>query len=124
VLARRDEILFAEKIRRNARTWEHMDNYRRLVEDILGRVEPKIAEQIKRRPHYIETFGEAGPLSITLIAREAEAGELASRDYEFSHKSIEGHMARGYESAKKVLESGGSASSGADDSPGSNLYKF
>jgi NTE family protein len=118
VLARRDEIFFAEKIRKSTRTWEHIDNYRRLVEDILGSVEPNIAEQIKRRPHYIETFGEAGPLSITRITREAEAGELASRDYEFSRKSIEGHMARGYDIARKVLESGGSASSGADDSPG------
>jgi predicted acylesterase/phospholipase RssA len=103
VLARRDEIFFAEKIRRNIRGWEFIDNYRRLVDEIMGHLEPKFAEQIRRRPHYIETFGEAGPLSITRITREPTAGELPSRDYEFSRKSIEEHIAQGYDVAKRAL---------------------
>jgi predicted acylesterase/phospholipase RssA len=34
VLARRDEIFFAEKIRRNIRTRAYIDDYRQLVEEI------------------------------------------------------------------------------------------
>jgi len=43
VLARRDEIVFAEKIRPNIRTWEYIDNYGQLVEEIMASIEPKIA---------------------------------------------------------------------------------
>jgi NTE family protein len=89
VLARRDEIVFAEKIRRNIRTWEYIDDYRQLVEEIMASVEPNTAAQIRRRPRYIETVGETCPLSVTRINREPVEGESLSRDYEFSRKSID-----------------------------------
>lgn len=104
VLARRDEIVFAEKIRRNIQTWEYIDDYRQLVEEIMTSVEPKIAEQIKRRPSYIETVGEVCPLSVIRINREPIEGESVSRDYEFSRKSIDQLIAQGYAIAAKTLE--------------------
>ena len=103
VLARRDEILFAEKIRRSVRNWEYIDGYRQLVEEIMANVEPTVAEQIRRRPRYIETVGESSPLSITRFTREAVEGEPVSRDYEFSRQSIDQHIAQGYEIAAKIL---------------------
>jgi predicted acylesterase/phospholipase RssA len=103
VLARRDEILFAEKIRRSVRNWEYIDGYRQLVEEIMANVEPKLAEQIRRRPRYIETVGESSPLSITRFTREAVEGEAVSRDYEFSRQSIDQHIAQGYQIAAKIL---------------------
>ena len=104
VLARRDEIVFAEKVRRNIRVWEHIDDYRQLVEEIMASVEPKAAEQIRRRPRYIETIGETCPLSITRIIREPVEGESVSRDYEFSRASIDQLIAQGYAIAVKTLE--------------------
>jgi Patatin phospholipase len=96
--------VFAEKIRRNVRMWEYIDDYRQLVEEIMASVEPKAAEQIRRRPSYIETVGEAGPLSVTRINREAVEGESVSRDYEFSRTSIDQLIAQGYAIAVKTLE--------------------
>ena len=55
MLARRDEIVFAEKIKRDIRTWEYIDNYRKLVEEVMASPDPKTAEQITKRPRYIET---------------------------------------------------------------------
>jgi NADPH-dependent 2,4-dienoyl-CoA reductase/sulfur reductase-like enzyme/predicted acylesterase/phospholipase RssA len=107
VLARRDEIVFAEKIRRNIRTWEYIDNYRKLVEEVMASLDPKTAEQISKRPRYIETVGEASPLSVTRITREPVEGESASRDYEFSRKSIDQHIADGYALAAKTLKAAG-----------------
>jgi len=104
VLARRDEIVFAEKVRRNIRVWEHIDDYRQLVEEIMAGVEPKAAEQIRRRPRYIETIGETCPLSIIRINREPVEGESVSRDYEFSRTSIDQLIAQGYAIAVKTLE--------------------
>jgi patatin-like phospholipase len=103
VLARRDEIFFAEKIRRNIRSWEQIDDYRQLVEEIMGNLEPKVAEQISRRPRYIETLGEACPLSVRRITREPVHGELISRDYEFSRKTIDQHIADGYAVTTRTL---------------------
>jgi NADPH-dependent 2,4-dienoyl-CoA reductase/sulfur reductase-like enzyme/predicted acylesterase/phospholipase RssA len=68
VLARRDEILFAEKFRRSVRSREYVDGYRQLVEDIMAHLEPNVAEQIRHRPRYIETVGESCPMSITRIS--------------------------------------------------------
>jgi NADPH-dependent 2,4-dienoyl-CoA reductase/sulfur reductase-like enzyme/predicted acylesterase/phospholipase RssA len=104
VLARRDEIVFAEKIRRNIRNWEYIDNYRKLVEEVMGSLDPKTAEQISKRPRYIETVGEACPMSVTRITREPVEDESVSRDYEFSRKSIEQHMAQGYALTEKTLK--------------------
>ena len=107
VLARRDEIVFAEKIRRNIRTWEYIDNYRKLVEEVMASLDPKTAEQISKRPRYIETVGEACPLSVTRMTREPVEGKSASRDYEFSRKSIDQHIADGYALAAKTLKAAG-----------------
>jgi NADPH-dependent 2,4-dienoyl-CoA reductase/sulfur reductase-like enzyme/predicted acylesterase/phospholipase RssA len=107
VLGRRDEIVFAEKIRRNLRTWEYIDNYRKLVEEVMASLDPKTADQISKRPRYIETVGEACPLSVTRITREPVEGESVSRDYEFSRKSIEQHIADGYALTEKTLKAAG-----------------
>src|SRR5215813_772998 len=104
VLARRDEIAFAEKISRNIRTWEDIDNYRKLVEEVMASLDPKTAEQISKRPRYIETVGEASPLSITRIIREPVEGESVSRDYDFSRRSIDKLIAQGYALTAKTLK--------------------
>ena len=99
--------MFAEKIKRNIRTWEYIDNYRKLVEEVMASLDPKTAEQISKRPRYIETVGEACPLSVTRITREPVEGESVSRDYEFSRKSIDQHIADGYALTAKTLKAAG-----------------
>jgi NADPH-dependent 2,4-dienoyl-CoA reductase/sulfur reductase-like enzyme/predicted acylesterase/phospholipase RssA len=121
VLARRDEIVFAEKIRRNISVWEYIDNYRKLVEDVMASLDRKTAEQISKRPRYIETVGEACPMSVTRITREPVEGESASRDYEFSRRSIEHHIAQGYALTMKTLRSEGHLRANAHVAPASGI---
>lgn len=104
VMARRDEIFYAEKIQRDIHLRQLLDRYRQLVEEIMGWVEPPLVDQIKHWPLYIQTLGEAPPLSITRIVHEGEEGEPASKDYDFSRASIEGHKREGYRMARRVLE--------------------
>ena len=70
----------------------------------MASLDQKTAEQITKRPRYIETVGEACPLSVTRITREPVEGESASRDYEFSRKSIDQHIAQGYALTTKTLK--------------------
>lgn len=104
VIARRDEIFYSEKISKDIRTKELIDNYKRLAEELMGYLEPGVVEQIRHRPLYIRTMGDAPPISITRIVYEGKEGESASKDYDFSCKSIEEHKKEGYRIAKRILE--------------------
>lgn len=107
VIARKDEIFYSEKINKDIRTKELIDKYKQLVEELMGYLEPLVVEQIRHRPLYIQTMGDAPPISITRIIHEGEEGEPASRDYDFSRKSIEEHKKEGYRIAKRILEKEG-----------------
>ncbi|HSE83879.1 MAG TPA: FAD-dependent oxidoreductase [Thermodesulfobacteriota bacterium] len=104
VLARRDEIFYSEKIRKDIRTKELIENYRKLVEGIMNYLEPETASQIRQRPLYIQTMGDSAPISITRIVHEGEEGEPPSKDYDFSRKTVEGHIMEGYRVAKRILD--------------------
>ncbi|MCI0653196.1 MAG: FAD-dependent oxidoreductase [Methylococcaceae bacterium] len=103
-LARRDEIVYAERTRSDLRTREMIENYKKLVEEIMSRLDPAVAEHVKQRPLYIETIGQSGPLSITRIVHDEEKGEGPSKDYEFSTKTVEQHIQGGYKAACRVLD--------------------
>ncbi|HYY16539.1 MAG TPA: patatin-like phospholipase family protein, partial [Gammaproteobacteria bacterium] len=104
VMARRDEIFYAEKIKRDIHLLQLLDRYRQLVEEIMGRLEPRLIDQIKHNPLYLQTLGDAPPLSITRIVHEGEEGEPPSKDYDFSRASIETHQREGYRIAAQVLD--------------------
>ncbi len=103
VLARKDEIFFSEKIRKDVRTRELIENYKKIIEEIMSYLEPKVVEQIKRRPRYTQTMGDSCSISITRIVHEGEEGEPVSKDYDFSRRSIEEHQEEGYKIARKML---------------------
>jgi hypothetical protein len=44
------------------------------------------------------------PMTITRIISEGEDGELPSKDYDSSRKSIEEHKRAGYRTAREVLK--------------------
>jgi NADPH-dependent 2,4-dienoyl-CoA reductase/sulfur reductase-like enzyme/predicted acylesterase/phospholipase RssA len=104
VIVRKEEILYSEKIRKDIRTRELIDNYRKLIEEIISYLEPKEVEQIKQRPRYIQTMGDSGSVSITRIVNEGEEGEPASKDYDFSRRSIEERKDEGYKMARVILK--------------------
>jgi NADPH-dependent 2,4-dienoyl-CoA reductase/sulfur reductase-like enzyme/predicted acylesterase/phospholipase RssA len=104
VMARRDEIFYAEKIKRDIHLLQFLDRYRQLVEEIMGRLEPRLIDQIKHNPLYLQTLGEAPPLSIKRIVHEGEEGEPPSKDYDFSRASIETHQREGYRIAARKLD--------------------
>jgi Uncharacterized NAD(FAD)-dependent dehydrogenases len=103
VMARHDEIFYSEKINRDIHLRQFLDRYKQLVEEIMGRLEPRLVDQIKHSPLYIQTMGDAPPLAITRIVHEGE-GEPPSKDYDFSRASIEEHKREGYRIARKVLD--------------------
>lgn len=104
VLARKDEILFSEKIRKDIRTNDLINNYKKLIEKIMSLCDPAVAEELRLLPAYIQTMGDPGIQSITRIIREVGKNEPYAWDSDFSKETIEQHKKNGYKTAKKILK--------------------
>jgi len=103
VMARRDEIVYAERTRNDVRTRELVEDFRKLVDEIMGWLDDESARKVKERPSYIQLVGNAAPMSVTQIVRVSEAGEPASRDYDFSRAAIDRNEDEGYRLARAAL---------------------
>ncbi|MGH8549885.1 MAG: FAD-dependent oxidoreductase [Methylococcales bacterium] len=104
VMGRRDEILYAEKLRRDMRLRDLLDGYKKLVDELMNELDPTVADRIRQRPLYIDTVGTTGPVSITRIVHDGEPGEGPSKDYEFSTETIAEHISSGYAAACGILK--------------------
>jgi NTE family protein len=104
VMARRDEIVYSERIRSDMRTQEIVAAYRSLVEEVLSFASPEASNKIKQRPRYVELMGDDVPISITRFMRQSNAGDKPWHDYDFSQDSIELNQAEGYALVKKTLQ--------------------
>jgi Patatin phospholipase len=100
---RRDEIIYAERIRNDMRLRERIDDFRSLVEEIMENIEPEPYERLRQSPRFIQLMADAAPTTITRIVNEAPEGELPFLDNDFSLRTIERHKKAGYESAKRAL---------------------
>ncbi len=103
VLARRDEIVYAEQVLSDLRHRETVEAYRRLIDHILAQITPDESGRIKRIPAYIQLMGDGAATTITRFVRAGRAGEHSSRDYDFSDMAIEANQAEGYAVARKTL---------------------
>ncbi|MFG1347746.1 FAD-dependent oxidoreductase [Xanthobacter autotrophicus DSM 431] len=103
VLARRDEIVYAERVRSDLHHQATVETYRRLIAHILAQIEPAQSARIKRLPAYIQLMGDAATTTITRLVRSGEVGEHSSRDYDFSDVAIRANQAEGYKVAKTAL---------------------
>ncbi|MFA6303566.1 MAG: FAD-dependent oxidoreductase [Legionella sp.] len=103
VLARKDEILFSEKIRKDIHARELVCNYKKLLERILSFCDPELVAEIKQFPAYIQMMGDPGIVATTRIIREIQQDEPYSWDSDFSIQTIEQHKISGYETALRTL---------------------
>lgn len=103
IMARRDEIVYSERVRSDLRIRELIDAYRHLIDGILNQIDPSEASKIKHWPSYIQLMGNGAPMNVTRFIRQGLASEPSSRDYDFSDIAIRHNLAEGYALAKRVL---------------------
>lgn len=103
VLARRDEIVFAERIRKDVALRDLSREYGRLVDELLQELPPERAATMRQRPRYIQLMGGSAPLEILRIVREGSADETSARDFDFSANAVQSNRRDGYEAARKLL---------------------
>ncbi|WOF45030.1 FAD-dependent oxidoreductase [Sphingopyxis indica] len=103
VLARRDEIVYSERVRSDLRFREMSGAYRELVERILDLVDPATQAKVRQRPLYIQLMGDGAATTITRFVRQGRDSESASRDYDFSDIAIRANQQQGYALVKETL---------------------
>ena len=113
VFVRRDEIVYAERINKDIRWRELARDFRDLVEEMLGYMEPEAIALLKQRPRYIQVMGDLAPTAITRIVRKVEKAESPTRDYDFSRTAVEKNRQHGYAEAKRALTASESRVAGA-----------
>jgi NTE family protein len=106
VLARRDEILYAERVRNDVGTQELVSDFRALVHEILAEISTDVASRLRSHPRYIELMGTTAPTTITRITREGMVGEPSSRDYDFSRAAVSANREQGYRRTLAALQRG------------------
>jgi NTE family protein len=110
VMARRDEIVFSERVRSDLRLRELSGAYRDLVGRILKLVDPANQAKIRQHPFYIELMGDGAATSIIRFVRQGHDGEPSSRDYDFSDIAIRENQKQGYALARERLRKAGEGS--------------
>lgn len=103
VMARRDEIVYSEKFRKNVRVRDRIRDFHRLVEEIVNSVDPQTAAHLRQRPRYIQLMGDLAPMSVTRIILEEESDSLQGKSNDFSRKTIEDRVQKGYATVMQVL---------------------
>jgi len=103
VFARRDEIVYSERVRSDLHYREKIEYYRKLVDYIVDRLDEGEAAKVKRLPAFIQLMGDGAMGSITRFVRQGQSSEHASRDYDFSDLGIQSNIADGYAVARKTL---------------------
>ena len=104
VLARRDEIVYAERVHNDLRVRELSDAYREMVTYILSGLDPDTRRRVEQHPRFIQLMGDEGTTCITRFQRPRVLGEPSSRDYDFSDDAIARHQAEGFSLVKRTLE--------------------
>ncbi|APW39638.1 hypothetical protein RD110_22525 [Rhodoferax koreense] len=104
VWSRRDEIIYAERIRRTGSEDAVLGEFRKLVEECLSQMEPMAADQLRQRPRYVDLMGDDPHVDITRIVREASPDETASRDFDFSSTTLRLHRLEGYRAGLLALQ--------------------
>jgi NTE family protein len=80
VMARRDEIVYAGRVRNDLRIRELSDAYREMVTLILSYVDPETRRRLDQLPRFIQLMGDEAANHITRFQRPRTPGEPSSRD--------------------------------------------
>ena len=103
VMARRDEIVYSERIRSDVRSRDMVRDFQTLVQEVMKELPPETAARVRHEPRFIQMMSEQAPMTITRIVREHAEEQPASGDYDFSARTIGVLSQSGYEMARKAL---------------------
>jgi len=100
---RRDEIVYAERVRSDVRLRERISDFRNPLQEIMDDLEPEACQRLRQSPRFIQLMADTAPTMITRIVNEVQAGEPPFTDNDFSAPTIARHKKAGYRMAQRAL---------------------
>lgn len=107
VALRRDEIVYSERLRSDVQARRRIDDFQKLVKDLMAELPTETAARLRHQPRYIQLMGQDAPMSITRIVREGSEADPPSLDFDFSRATLAQMKEAGYRMARKALRARG-----------------
>ncbi len=103
VSARRDEIVFSDRLKHDDHRQDIINNYQQLVASLMAELPPASARRLSREPLYIQLIDQARPNKSTRITRHADPEHPAPKAYDFSAQTIAQLIADGQKTVEEIL---------------------
>jgi NTE family protein len=103
VALRRDEIVYSERLRNDAQARRRVDDFQKLVTELMSELPPDAAARQRQQPRYIQLMGQDAPMTITRIVREGSEADPPSLDFDFSSATLMHMKDTGYRMARKAI---------------------
>ncbi|MFA7530759.1 MAG: FAD-dependent oxidoreductase [Castellaniella sp.] len=103
VMARRDQIIYGERIRNDAGVRALTSEFKALVDEVMLAVEPDMAARLRQRPRYVRLMGRGANTTLIRIVRDGSAREPLTAAFDFSMAAIQRHRREGYQIAQRHL---------------------
>ena len=88
VNARREEIIFSDRLKHNDYQQDVMANYHQLVTTIMKHLPEEVARRVSREPLYLQLMGTSKPNQSIRITRHADPDHPAPKAYDFSRQTL------------------------------------
>jgi NTE family protein len=103
VSARRDEIVFSDRLKHDDYRQDIITNYQQLVASLMAELPPESARRLSREPLYIQLVDQAKPNKSIRITRHTDPEHPAPKAYDFSAQTISQLIADGQKTVDDVL---------------------
>jgi len=103
VMLRRDEIIYAERVRNDLHSRETTNAYRKLIDQILAHVPPDDAARLRQQPNFVQLMGNGASSTVIRFQSTSNGRKSAIRDFDFSSDAIRNNQKEGYEVGRSVL---------------------
>lgn len=88
VSARREEIIFSDRLKHNDHQQDLIANYHQLVTELMTQLPEESARRLSREPLYMQLMGNAMPNKSIRITRHSDPDHPAPKAYDFSRGTI------------------------------------
>ena len=103
VLARREEIIFSQRVSDDYAMQNRLADYQQLVRQLIAQLPEAHAQQVQQEPLYLQLMGEVAQTTVTQIVRHRRGSQTSSKAYDFSAPTIQSLIDDGYQTALDVL---------------------
>lgn len=103
VSARREEIIFSDRLKHDDYQQDLVANYHQLVTDLMTQLPEESARRLSREPLYMQLMGEANPNKSFRITRQTSPATPAPKAYDFSRATLMQLIEDGRKTVEQVL---------------------